>query len=128
MRSPPAAVPPYAILSECGSSEHVRGGTSPPGGGRMEDQDRTREQLLDEVRRLRADLARWERADGERRQALEALRRSEECHRAICELTSDYAYIARLEAGGRAVIEWASDGFRKVTGYTVEEAEAQGGW
>jgi PAS domain S-box-containing protein len=63
-----------------------------------------------------------------RRQAEQALRDSEQRHRAITALTSDYTYACRIEPDGRAVLETASEGFTTVTGYTVEELEARGGW
>jgi PAS domain S-box-containing protein len=64
----------------------------------------------------------------ERKRVEEALRESEQRHRAITVLTSDYTYFCRVEPDGRSVLESASDGFRAVTGYTVEELESRGGW
>jgi PAS domain S-box-containing protein len=58
----------------------------------------------------------------------EALRESEERHRLISELTSDYAYMTSISAEGKFRIESATPGFSRVTGYTVEELEARGGW
>jgi PAS domain S-box-containing protein len=59
----------------------------------------------------------------------EQLRASEERYRLISELTSDYTYACRVDPDGRIVIESATDGFRRVTGYpSVEELEACGGW
>jgi PAS domain S-box-containing protein len=64
----------------------------------------------------------------ERKRAEEALRESEELHRVIAELTSDYAYTARVEADGTVRIESVTGGFTRVTGYTLEELEPLGGW
>jgi PAS domain S-box-containing protein len=64
----------------------------------------------------------------ERRRAEASLGESEERHRLIAELTSDYAYTARVHADGRITIESATGGFTRVTGYTVEELERRGGW
>jgi PAS domain S-box-containing protein len=87
----------------------------------MSDANLSREQLLEVLQSLRSRLASCARTE-------EALRQSEECHRAISELTSDYAYIGRIEGDGTLVLEWASDGFQKVTGYTLDQLEALGGW
>ncbi|MGH2805950.1 MAG: PAS domain S-box protein [Actinomycetota bacterium] len=58
----------------------------------------------------------------------EALRRREELFRAISELTSDYVYSMRVNPDGTLDPEWFTDAFERVTGYTVEEAHARGGW
>jgi PAS domain S-box-containing protein len=64
----------------------------------------------------------------ERWLAEEALRESEQRHRILAALTSDYTYCCRLERDSQFVIESASEGFQTVTGYTVEELEERGGW
>jgi PAS domain S-box-containing protein len=64
----------------------------------------------------------------QRRAVEESLRESEEFHRLIAELTSDYAYTNRIHADGRFEMESATAGFSRVTGYTVEEVEERGGW
>ncbi len=64
----------------------------------------------------------------ERHQAEEALRASEYRHRAIAAITTDYIYACRIDPGGAVMLESASDGFPRVTGYTVEEIQAKGGW
>src|ERR1700733_746354 len=58
----------------------------------------------------------------------QALRESEERHRLISELTSDYAYTARVDPCRLFVIESATEGFSRVTGYTRAELNARGGW
>jgi PAS domain S-box-containing protein len=62
------------------------------------------------------------------RRAQLALQESEGRFRAISELTSDYTFACRIEPDGRSVLETASEGFRTVTGYTLAEVEARGGW
>jgi PAS domain S-box-containing protein len=64
----------------------------------------------------------------EHKQSQERLRKSEEFHRLISEIASDYAYSCRVDPDGQIRMESSTDGFRRVTGYTVEEAEKQGGW
>jgi two-component system, cell cycle sensor histidine kinase and response regulator CckA len=67
-------------------------------------------------------------ASQEQAQALQALRASERRYRAIVELTSDYAYLLRIEADGIVVCEWANERFTSITGYTLEALDQRGGW
>jgi PAS domain S-box-containing protein len=64
----------------------------------------------------------------ERRSHLEELRESEERHRAISELTSDYNYALRIDADGSATLEVVTEGFNRITGFTLEDVNARGGW
>jgi PAS domain S-box-containing protein len=64
----------------------------------------------------------------ERNQAEEQLRESEERHRLITELTSDYTYTCRVDADGTIELESVTEGFHRVLGYTLEEVRALGGW
>jgi PAS domain S-box-containing protein len=64
----------------------------------------------------------------ERKEADERLRASEEQHRLICELTSDYAYTCRVDADGTVTMDSVSEGFQRILGYTLEESNARGGW
>ncbi len=77
---------------------------------------------------LRRELSAQARSREELQRANRVLAESEERHRCIAELTSDYAVSAGVEPDGRVVIEAATGGFTKVTGYTLEELEARGGW
>ncbi|HEX8200023.1 MAG TPA: PAS domain S-box protein, partial [Isosphaeraceae bacterium] len=63
-----------------------------------------------------------------RRAAERVLRQSEELHRSIAELTSDYAAVGRVVGTDRVVLDFVTAGFTKVTGYTREELNARGGW
>lgn len=58
----------------------------------------------------------------------QALRQSEERHRVISELTSDYAYMGPVDVGGTVHLETVSQGFTRVTGYSLEELNRLGGW
>ncbi len=59
----------------------------------------------------------------------EALRRQSEARLGIIsELTSDFAYVFRLEPDGRLVLEWLSDAFRRITGFTADDLRLRGGW
>jgi two-component system cell cycle sensor histidine kinase/response regulator CckA len=60
--------------------------------------------------------------------ALRELQASEQRYRLISELTSDYAYMLRLEMDGTIVGEWVSERFMYITGYTLEALGRRGGW
>jgi PAS domain S-box-containing protein len=77
--------------------------------------------------RRRADLARLGEAR-DRVRAHEALEKSEELHRAIAELASDFAVIVRVEPDGTVVLESATEGFRQVTGYEPDELAGPARW
>jgi PAS domain S-box-containing protein len=62
-----------------------------------------------------------------RKRLEEALRQSEARYRTISDLISDYAYAVRIEPEGRAVVEWVTEAFSRITGFTVHELEARGG-
>jgi PAS domain S-box-containing protein len=64
----------------------------------------------------------------ERRRDEEKLRQSEEYHRVISELTSDYAYDYRVNADHSMTLVAMTEGLTRVTGYTVGELERAGGW
>ncbi|HZT82426.1 MAG TPA: PAS domain S-box protein [Gemmataceae bacterium] len=64
----------------------------------------------------------------ERRRQEAALRRSEDQQRLIAELTSDYAYTCTVSPDGQIDLDSMTAGFQRVTGYTMEELQAIGGW
>jgi PAS domain S-box-containing protein len=57
----------------------------------------------------------------ERMQIEQALRASEERYRRVSESISDYAFSFRLDAHGDLAIEWLTESFTRMTGYTVDE-------
>src|SRR5262249_26308336 len=63
----------------------------------------------------------------ERRRTEAALRQSEARWRAISTLTSDWAYGYRRTPGGELILEWVTEAFTRITGFTLEEAQARGG-
>lgn len=81
-----------------------------------------------EVRRLLAKTEQGQlalqRSVTDEQMAKAALRQSEERHRTFAELTSDYVYIYRVEPDGRPVLEWTSEAFTRIMGYTAEEYRA----
>jgi PAS domain S-box-containing protein len=58
----------------------------------------------------------------------ESLRRSEERHRLIAELSSDYAYTCQVDVDGTIHMDSVTEGFERVTGYALEELQARGDW
>lgn len=79
-------------------------------------QDRTAE-LLRLNTLLQTEIA-------ERRQAEQALRESEERYRIVSQSTSDYAFSFHFSEQGTLVLDWLTDSFTTITGYTVAEARS----
>jgi PAS domain S-box-containing protein len=62
------------------------------------------------------------------RKAVEAeLRESEQRHRIIAELSTDYAYVCDVADDGSIRMTTATEGFTRLTGYTPAEVNARGG-
>jgi two-component system cell cycle sensor histidine kinase/response regulator CckA len=55
------------------------------------------------------------------KRAEEALQVSEERHRIISELTSDYSFSVRVDPDGTLVREWLTEAFSRITGYEPDE-------
>jgi two-component system, cell cycle sensor histidine kinase and response regulator CckA len=49
-------------------------------------------------------------------------------YRQVSELLSDYAYSFKALADGNLQVEWIIGGFERITGFTIKETEARGGW
>lgn len=58
----------------------------------------------------------------------QVLRESESRYRTISELVSDFAYALRIEQDGSLVLEWVTDAFAHITGFSLQEIERRGGW
>lgn len=56
------------------------------------------------------------------------LAESEELYRIISSVVSDYLFSTRLEENGKLELQWVAGGFEKITGYTLAEYKAAGGW
>lgn len=63
-----------------------------------------------------------------RKRAEEALRRSEARHRAVSELTSDFAFAYVLNSAGAWEMGWVTGAFERITGFKPEEIDLIGGW
>lgn len=53
---------------------------------------------------------------------------SEERYRMIASVMSDYAFSVRYGTNGEIIDQWISGAFESITGYTLEEYFARGGW
>jgi PAS domain S-box-containing protein len=56
------------------------------------------------------------------------LRDSERRYRILSELTSDYAYVARIQGDGSLLLEWASEAFRRATGFEPGQTYSAREW
>jgi PAS domain S-box-containing protein len=83
---------------------------------------------LHRLRKAIKDSLEQTRLNQEHAQAHQALRASEQRHRVISELTSDYAYLLHIEADGAVVCDWVNERFTYTTGYTLEALDRRGGW
>ena len=57
-----------------------------------------------------------------------ALRESEQRYQLISTVASDYMFSTRIGEGGRLHLDWAAGAFEAITGYTLAEYVAHGGW
>ncbi len=64
----------------------------------------------------------------ERKRQEESLRNNEKLHRTLSELTSDYGCICTLHPGGEIDVDFVTSGFEQMTGYSLSELNAAGGW
>ena len=64
----------------------------------------------------------------ERLQAEEKLRISEERYRLISTVSSDYMFSSIVKADGSLDLIWVAGAFEEITGFTIDEYKAKGGW
>ncbi|HBE53986.1 MAG TPA: hypothetical protein DDW76_35855, partial [Cyanobacteria bacterium UBA11369] len=64
----------------------------------------------------------------ERKRAENQLAKSEERYRVVSELTSDFAYAARIDINGKWLTDWMTGAYSRISGYSWEEIQARGGW
>ena len=64
----------------------------------------------------------------ERKTAEEKLRKSEERYQLISMVASDYMFSTQLVATSQLRLNWVAGAFESITGYTLEEYIACGGW
>ena len=61
-------------------------------------------------------------------QFLQSARMSQMLYQTVTHLTSDFAYVVRVEPDGRTVSEWLPEGFTSITGYTPGEMCTNDDW
>ena len=59
----------------------------------------------------------------EEKRAVEALMQSEQRYRVVSELSSDFAYVLRIETDGSVHCDWMTDAFGRITGFNAKEVE-----
>jgi len=64
----------------------------------------------------------------ERTQFSEAAHRSHLLYQTVTHLTSDFAYVVRVEPDGRAMSEWLPEGFTSITGYVLGDMVTTDDW
>jgi len=64
----------------------------------------------------------------ERKRMEEELRLNEERYRIISSVVSDYVFSNVQNERGEVVINWAAGALEKISGYTIDEFNARGGW
>ena len=63
-----------------------------------------------------------------RRRAESQLAASEARYRLVSEMVSDYAYAYEVSETGQTRLEWVTEAFARVTGYSATAMQGQGGW
>lgn len=58
----------------------------------------------------------------------EKLKLTEERYKQISEVVNEYIFYSKVEKDGNLELVWAVGSFEQITGYTVEEYKAAGGW
>ncbi len=56
------------------------------------------------------------------------LRDSEEGYRLISSVTFDYMFSSKVDSNGNLILNWVAGAFEPITGYTLDEYIALGGW
>ena len=89
----------------------------------MQDEEKTQEQLISELKEMRQRIAGLQESEVHRREIEEALRKSEERYKKLVNAVTTYIYSVEV-SGGRAISTWHSMGCFGITGYNPEDYEA----
>lgn len=49
-------------------------------------------------------------------------------YRMTCQLSSDYVFMANITPDGQILVDWVTEAFDRITGYTLSEINNRGGW
>jgi PAS domain S-box-containing protein len=94
----------------------------------MNDEHKTREELLQELHQLRQLNKELTSLRAEHTAVNQALNESERRYRYFTNLTSDYVYSCLRTKDSLYQIDWMAGAFQKITGYSVEELMQAGCW
>jgi PAS domain S-box-containing protein len=89
----------------------------------MKDENKTKEQLIDELREMQQQVAKLEKTETRRKQIEEALKESKERYKRLFKSVTDYVYTVKVE-DGRPVSTTHGVACLKVTGYTAKEYQS----
>ncbi len=64
----------------------------------------------------------------DRKESEQKLRVNEQRMSIISSLTTDYLFATNIDESGNSKLDWIGGAFEKLTGYTIEEYIARGGW
>jgi len=89
----------------------------------MRDEEKTRDQLIDELKTMRQRMAELEKSEGDRKQAEKALHESEAKFRALAENATAAIFVIQGEK-----YVYINPAFTKITGYTFEDLSVMSFW
>lgn len=94
----------------------------------MKDNQKTKEQLIQEIKDLQAKISVLENSEKNRKIEFEALRENEKRFRLISNVASDYMFSSFLGNDGTLKLNWVAGAFEQITGYSLDEYIKIGGW
>jgi PAS domain S-box-containing protein len=94
----------------------------------MKDQSKTRQALIQELSLLRQKIAELEQSGSDRKNVMEALRKSGERYRTVARLSSEFAYSCIHTGDDGYEVDWITDAFFTLTNYSEAELHEQRCW
>ncbi|MDD4555337.1 MAG: hypothetical protein PHP04_14125, partial [Bacteroidales bacterium] len=83
----------------------------------------TYEELLQENQSLKTRLDQLEEHGSDRQ-----LWKQEQFYRLLARVSFDYVFVSKVISNNNLDLEWVIGAFEAITGYTLEEYKAAGGW